>query len=55
MPPAEGEATTPAVEAGPEVPEVAVDGEGKVLRLLFQQSNCRCLQSKRLPRKTMRQ
>jgi len=29
MPPAEGEATTPAVEAGPEVPEVAVDGEGK--------------------------
>merc|ERR1711962_207863 len=30
MPPAEGEATTPAVEAGPEVPEVAVDNEGKV-------------------------
>merc|ERR1712004_780637 len=30
MPPAEGEATTPAVEAGPEVPEVAMDGEGKV-------------------------
>merc|ERR1712223_522544 len=29
MPPAEGEATTPAVEAGPEVPEVAVDSEGK--------------------------
>ena len=31
MPPAEGEATTPAVEAGPEVPEVAVDGEGKAV------------------------
>jgi len=29
MPPAEGEAATPAVEARAEVPEVAVEGEGK--------------------------